>query len=379
MAGISQGVSDVRSRLRQGVVGALALLSVISGTITMINAAGQTAQVGTIVVDTATDAATYAWTINGVAFSIVAESGTGSEIAAQIADAVNDEPLVRGQVAASAASTTVTLTATTPGVSFTASDSDGKITTTQATTAAASASTVTPGRALISQGFNGDEADELGALPLASRLSAQVDTWATVYDASVLLHASVTIDGVPYSTSITSATDAAASVALLVTALNNVLPANSVLASADGASLVLTAEVPGKPFSSSVWFGVGRDTGTATLTRTAPASSDINRVIRGVALLPSSLEYALDTDSVAVYGANAAMRVATQGSVWVECAQDVSPGDPVYVETASGADLGKFFNTSSATRIRLDRARWERDESSTNGQSIAVLSIAFGA
>lgn len=365
--------------MRQGIAGALAALSVLGGTVTMLNSAGQASQVGTIVVDTATDGAVYAWTINGVAFSITAESGTDSEIAQQIADAINDEPLVRGQVSASAASATVTLTATWPGVAFTASDSDAKITTTQATTAAASASTVAPGRALISQGFNGDEADELGALPLASRLSAQVDSWATVYDAGVLLHAEIEIDGVPYSTSITSATDAAASVALLVTAINAILPANTVLASASTSTLILTAEVPGKAFKSAVWFGVGRDTGAATLTQTAPVSSDINRSIRGVALLPTDIAYALDTDSVAVYAANAAMRVCTNGTVWVECAESVSPGDPVYVETASGADLGKFFKTPSATRIRLSRARWARDEASTNGQGIAALVVAFGA
>lgn len=381
MSGISQNASDVRAIQRQGIVGELAFLAPSDETITLLNKAGQAAQVGTIVVDTATNSATYAWLLNNVAQTYVADSSTSTaEVATGIADVINADPLTRGQVSAEASSATVTITGTWPGVAFTLSDSDAKITSTEATTAAASASEVPFGRLLISQGFSATGLSQYGALPLASRLSAQVDSWAITYDAAVLMHAAITIDGQTYSSSVTMATDAATSVTALVAALNLVLPSDSVLASASTASLVLTAEVPGKAFVSAVWFGVGRDTGAAVLTQTAPVSSDINRAAAGVSLRATNTALVSDSATEAKYQPNDAMRAARKASgVWVTCAQTITPGDPVYVETASGSDTGKFFNTSTATRIRLNKARWLQDEATSNSQSIAIVAVDLGS
>jgi len=59
------------------------------------------------------------------------------------------------------------------------------------------------------------------------------------------------------------------------------------------------------------------------------------------------------------YPANAGIRALEEGPITVANSQDVAHGDPVYVELGV-TNTGAFFNTSSATRVLLDNARFRR-------------------
>ena len=48
----------------------------------------------------------------------------------------------------------------------------------------------------------------------------------------------------------------------------------------------------------------------------------------------------------------------------------------MYVELGVTADNGKFFVASYATRVRLNRAMWVRDEQSGAEDEVAILRLS---
>lgn len=380
---ISSSATDIRSRFPQGKVGKAAYVDSNDITRTLINSDPQAVQVTTYTVDSASNSTTYTLTVDGFTASYTSDaSATTAEIAAGIKAAIDANPSITGRLTASVLSNVVTLTGNYPGISFTASDSSGD-TTIATTTAAATADAVGFGRLMVTGGYQTDEANELGKLCKAAALTAQVDSYLITYDASVLINVTITVDGLTYQASYTMATDLDTSLDALVVLINGAtmgLPANTVIATATPATattLVLTSEVAGKPFTSSVTFGAGADTAAAVLTQTAPVSSDINRAARGVSMFAYDAEIPTIAGTEATYAANSGVTVMQKGSIWVASSQSPTHLGAVYVETGVTADNGKFFTTSSSTRLLLSGAKWERDERSTQTDNIAVLRVSF--
>jgi hypothetical protein len=231
---------------------------------------------------------------------------------------------------------------------------------------------------MIGAGFGTGDAVEQGILCATSSLVAQVDTLTATYAASEVYIISITIEGQQYGpVQVTANTDSATTATDIVTAINAMMPANTVLAAAtSGGALTLTAEVAGKAFSVS--YGVKSGTAARlTLTHTtAGERSDINRCFRGISAHVHNNESTAIGASTPSYPPNSAVKVWTRGEVWVSNSQTPDGDDPVYVETASGSDSGKLYNTTSATRILLDRsvARWRRS-GATAADNLAVVQI----
>lgn len=391
---ISQGFGDVRSRARQGRVGALVYAARdVAQAGAGFNKEGQATQVGTIVVDTSTADTVYTWTINGVTMTYTSDSSTSTtEIAAGIADVINAEPLVRGQVSASASSATVTLTATNVGIAFTASDSDSRLTTTEASTAAASASTIPFGRAVIDTGRNTGEGEPCLGIASTGTFAAQVLTLSSTYVASAELNVTVweirngEQPRVLASSNFTSATDLDTTLDGLVAALNTALPANSVLAAADDATataIVLTAEIDGLEFDAEIRHvrgGASVPVFGKAFTTGPSISTSLNRAFLGVsAYSPSYEATSYASTAEAEYPANSMVTYRKAGcgdSVWVQSTQSPTNADTVYVELAPGSTAGRFYNDASATRVALSRnfAQWERDGYVAN-DSLAALRL----
>lgn len=383
---ISLALNEPRSRMRQGRPGMPVHQSPKRGA--ALNKEGLATQVGSIVVDTATNSATYTWTINGVTQTYTADSSTSTtEVAAGIADVINADPLVRGQVSASAASATVTLTATLAGVSFTASDSDAKLTTTEASTAAASASTVPFGRAFCRTALDTD-GEPCGGVASTSIFTPQVITLTPTFVASAVIGVDVYeirgservfVAGAIFA----SATDLDTTIDGLVAALNTALPANTVLVAANAGTataLTFTAEVEGLEFeivpkhhsggASSPTFAIANTTGPS------PATS-LNRAFLGVTEYSTVYEPASSTATEGSYPANAFVSYIRAGGgdhVWVESTETPTDGGVVYVETAAGSSAGKFYASSSSTRAALAKslAQWARDGYDSNDQIAAI-------
>ena|SRR5690554_3690975 len=142
--------TDVRARRVPGKPGQLYDLS--AEEIDFTNSHPQAQQVSTAVVGTVADTNEFTLTLNGIDLVVTAGgSDTKITIAAALADAVNDDPVVRANVSAESDGVdTVTLTGVLPGVAFTI-DVDGNLTKATGTTAAA-ASPIPFGRVCVRGG-----------------------------------------------------------------------------------------------------------------------------------------------------------------------------------------------------------------------------------
>lgn len=374
---VSQTMNDTRARARMGLVGDWCMLSHLNRAGFGINQDPQAAQVSTVTVADQGDGVTIVLTINSVDVTI--STGTGlalAAIGALLAAAVNAEPLVRGQVAATFDTATLTLTGLTPGEAFTvsiASDPSSSLSAVTEVTAADDANAIPFGRAIVSQGFRSTEGERLVALADVSQFVPQVVTASIAYVASAVIRVKVMeVRGderiLLAEVSEASATDRDATIDALVALLNTALPATSVLVAADnatGTALVFTAEKDGLEFAVEVFAGhEGASLPAVTITETTGPSvaTSLNRAFCGVSIYSTDDAAPTVGATAAEYAANAGVRYAQSGPVWVSNAEAVTEGGVVYVELAAGASAGKLYAATGSTRVALSRqlARWDR-------------------
>lgn len=376
---ISQLGSDVRYTPRQALVGQYAYNGEGNFDRTLINKQGQVAQVSTITVDTATASYLYSFLINGVttvSFTTPSSGNTTTTVAALIEAALEAEPLARGFFTVDYSAAIVTLTGIIPGLAFTVTETSAAAKTTIATgTAAASADAVAFGRGVITQGQSSSYLAELGALAKSSLLTAQVDTLAVTYAAGEIYSVGITIAEERYEVNVAADTDSATTGAAIVTAINAIMPAATVLA-AGTASVTLTAEVLGQAFKTDVGLKTGTIARLALTHTVATAATDITKVLRGVTVYSADEEVTTIGGSTMQYPANTGMKVAERTSgIFVSSAEAISQGDRVYIELGS-SNSGMFYKAGSATRVLLPRsmAVWERDGIDSS-DSLAVLRL----
>lgn len=388
---ISQGVSDVRSRSRQGKPGQWVERGFTEEYFTGLNQSPQAVQVSTVTLTDQGDDDDVIITINGIDVTI--NTGTGlslAQIGAALAAAINAEPLVRGQVAASFDTATLTLTGVVPGLAFTlsiASDPDTVLSADTAVTAADAADPIPFGRAVMMTGFNTGESEKLVALAASTVFTAQVATATIAYVEDAVIRIKVYEVSGSERTIIADVSEASAvnrdtTVDALVVLLNADLPTNSVLAAADNATatgIVFTAEVLGLEFEVEVFAGHEGATlpATSVAATTGPSfATSIGRSICGVSLY-SHTDPASSTGE-GEYAGNAGVLVASKGKVWVECDETVVHGGTVFVEMGVSADNGKLYAAASSTRVALSRrvAVWERDGLAA-GDSIAAVRLSM--
>lgn len=310
--------------------------------VSLVNDNPRTAQVSTITVDTATNSATYTWTIDGVELTYTADSSTSAaEIVAGIVAAINADPIAGAKcTAAATSSTVVTLTARVGGVSFSVSDSDAKLTS-ATTTANDTADTIGFGLAVLS------DDDGIGTQATAcdsSLLSAAeiVVTPTAVNSATYNLH--IEFNGSVYGASYTA--DGSATVKEIVeglaAAVNAAVPASTVLATEDDSVLTLTSEIVGATLK--VYVG-------ANLVAAPISGDNLSDVFAGITLL----DHARPIEDAGYVGGSA-MSVLRDGRVIVETEDDVSGKRDVYVRVASTGTLGALRGSAATGCIKLDRS-----------------------
>ncbi len=382
---ISQAASDVLARSRQGIFGAWVFSSPLNSSLTALNSDPQAAQVDTVEFTGATNDKTYTAVINSVSVSFTADgTATQIEIANGWADAVNAEPLVRGQVAAvSDGVDTVTLTGLTPGQAFTLTEADAQITLASVTTAALAAA-VGFGLAVAADGLNGSEPEQLGKLAQSTAFTAQVITLNMIFVASAIYTLTIRngAGDVLTQISVDADTNTDTTAAAIVTALNDDLAAATVLAAQVLGVITLTAEVLGTEISLEVGVNEEGGAGDAILSivdTTGPSqATSLQRALLGASLHSSNDPTTTVGGTDGSYAANAGMRIGRTGVIWVESTETPAANADVFVELAVGDDAGRWFAASSATRVKLPRslAQWERDGVTTS-DTIAALRLSL--
>ena len=376
--GISQGFGDVRARLHQGIPGDWVYADPDRRWSSGINSSPQAVQVTTVTVTDQGDDDDVIITINGIDVSInTGTGGTAATIGADLAEAINAEPLVRGQVRASFDTATLTLTGLTAGLEFTvsiASDPDSVLSSVTTTTAADTADAIPFGRVVVSQGSNTSESEKLVALADTTKFTAQVQTLSIAYVDTAVINISVwEIRGSERirlaEVSEASAASQDATIDALVVLLNAALPAASVLAAANDASataIVFTAEIPGLEFEVT-WLAGHEGASLPAITianTTGPSrSTSLHRAFAGISLYSPADECGTVGGETGQYAGNAGVKFGQRGCLWITNAETPAEADTVYVELAAGSTAGRLYAASSATRVALSKAVavWERD------------------
>ena len=213
----------------------------------------------------------------------------------------------------------------------------------------------------------------LCALPKESALSKRISTLTVTYAAAEEYTVSLTVDEVTYHVGpVLADTNTNTTAAAINTAINAMMPANTVIGTVATGVVTLTAECEGKYFE----IGLGLKTGTTARFVLADTlntlSCDINKVMIGASM------YAYDEEAsasgIGEYPAQAGVKVMQNGYMIVSNAQAPSAGDRVYVETTDGADVGKMYNAGTASRILLTGARFDRPGPQSS-DSLAVVKL----
>lgn len=383
--GFSQGFGDVRARARQGLNGNFAKVSHLNAFLTGINESPQSKQVTTINVADVGDDVSVVLTINGM--PVAYNSGTGRDQDANglaLVAAINAESLVRGAVVPTYAAGVLTLTGKLPGDTFTVViTTAGGMLSGLVTVAANTADDIPFGRAVLFQGTNPGEVEDLVALAKLPRFTPQVLTVtvvtgqanariATLYE--ILGDERVVLAQVGFTGSATAANEATA----IAQALNAALPTNTVVATTSTADLILTAEVAGLEFELDIQTTVGATVAVYTIVpTTGPSfSTSFHRAFVGISLYSAADESATIGGLEGRYVANRGITYAVRGEIYLTNDQRPATNDPVYVELADGDDSGKFFNTPSTTRLRVTRgiAQWRRNATLAS-DNLTVLHI----
>lgn len=375
-------LSDVRAGLPGGYIGDRSEFSPLDRDITVINSAGQASQVTTISIPSSPDSSTaYSVTVDGITATYTTDaSATQAELGAGLVAAVNAAPGVRGQMSASYSGGTLTLTGTYAGISHTVTASGGvsggAIGSPSTSTSAASAASIPFGVAIASTGVISGGERLAGTAPATTTLTAQVISLAITYAASSMFVVRVDINGQSYTTPpIAGSTDDATTATALATAVNALMPTETVIASTNSGTLVLTAEVEGAEFEAfATYSGSASARATKTYTTGPSVATSLARCFAGISGRSRAVEDGTFGGDDPAYRNGDAMTVHANGLIRVsDRGLTIAHGDPVYVSVGSST-RGYLYNAAGTDRVYLPPAiaRWH---SQISADSIATVAI----
>lgn len=322
--------------------------------IALINDYPRTAQVSTIVVDTAANSTGYAVTIDGEEVAVTsASSATKITIAAQLAAAINAAPLLGGRMTAvSDGVDTVTITANIAGEGFTLSDSDSRL-----TTATGTANDTADPVAFGAPVFRDPANDDYGRGPVSAAIVARsVDfTFGGTEEDSKVISGVITLDGVvtPFSFDTGSSATLASIGEDAKTAIDAL--GLDITTSEDTGVLTITVDTKGVAMEVAM-SGLGLS--TLTVEKTADNQStltDVETAFAGIALFEYSHESGVQ------YAGGESMSVLRQGRVHVGTTAAVTPGAQAYYDVVAGA----YRDSAATSAVRLPGCKFHRSLSTT--------------
>lgn len=280
--------------------------------------------------------------------SVTGDGGSANNTATAINSKINSDYRTASSVRATVSTNTVVVTALRPGEVFSISfDANVSV---AATTAAANAGAVYPGRFITPAYRSGVEIENSGRLPRAADCTAQVDTVTPVAANSkqyiVTINIDANGDGVPEGYTASYFSDGSGTVAEivagLVTAINTAMPAATVLAAANGGAtaVLLTAEIPGVPFTTTVL-----DTNDGASLSVSTTTANVGPRFIGVCREGYAMQNPLpDNAGQAQYDGGTTFPVWA-GEILVECdssSSGLTSGAPIFARQAVNGSLTKL-------------------------------------
>lgn len=369
---------------------------------------GGTRHTVTMQVTTATNGATYAWTVtlsDGTqrALSVVAADGVAANIAAQIAAKLNADLLAGAELYATSSSEVVTFKALRVGVVFTVAESDAKLGSPSTTVSGAVAPALPFGRAVVAVVGNERRVQLPDNADFTKKVMTVTPGGTITADETYTVAIGGDFDGKGYKEHVfTYDNDASITAARLVDGL--VAAINTRLDAAYGAGLslvasnvtnvlTLTSEIEGLDFKVSASAVDNAGAAAAGTLAIATSTALVAPRFLGVSALDMATEVDDDTNEATVPGGRAA-RLVQEGYVFVEidASEDPSLGDPVYVrfEASSAEKLGVFRASSldgaDCFPLPAGTARWADTEdleagavTGVDGKRLALLYLDLSA
>lgn len=310
---------------------------------------GRASEVSTIVIDTATNDATYSGTLFGEPFTFTADgSAAKDEITAGLKASMEENSVITG-VCTIVDDTvdTLTITARYPGIDLDIElDSSASLMTLTQTTAESEGTTIPFGRAVLY-----DSDDPTKVVTFTAPSARVVHLTPTINTATGVPYAvEVVIEGETYGAEFDA--DGSATVQEVVegltTALNAALPANTVVVTEDNTKLILTGEVPGTPFEVNASANLDN-----VWTEAVSVAGDNLANLAGITRY--SYEEAATTigDATSVgYPPGRDASVLKKGRIYVNGGNSATRTSDVYIGTAS-AERGQIFDADGSGRVKV--------------------------
>lgn len=387
MPSIAQGFSQTTPNMLWWVLGQRTEVTTTDERRDGLNAFPQAVEITTATISNPGDNSIVGLTIDGVAISVSTGVGaiSATAVAALLVTAINADPIVFGRVTASNAAAVLSLTGREPGVPFVVTGATAGVAAVTETQAAALAQVVEFARAVCHTGYQNTDR-------LVAKAQSALFTTLQVFTGSLTFVTGAIVRGVLFdvvggerreiarSAPITSSVDVATTTAALIAAMNATAPTPSV--NFTGTTTVIgTSERAGFEYALELIYesgGAGSPVFTITNTVGPNVATSFHRAFKGVSERDQAVG-AITVGGVEMqYPANSCLTYCKRGTVAVESSQVIASGDPVFVELAAGVDAGKFFNTTSSTRIRLSlaQAAWELDANADTG-NLAALRVTL--
>jgi len=353
--------------------------------VTGVNEAPQAREIQTIAIPAGpANTEAYAVVIDGSSSGYTTDgTATQAELGDGLEAAINANPVARSTMIASYAAGTLTLTSVWPGISHTVTRSGGAGGTAlgapTVTTAADEADAVSFGRVVVNTAGYTDEGTPKVYVPVAADFTAQVVTFTfttaagSEYTGSVMINGRVYTWDAVYNTNINTTCDD------IATAINTVLPANTVLAASVGGGggvVTLTAEVAGAEFEATASELSGGGSAAKVYTTGPTPATSLKRAMVGISVRRLDVENATIDGDDPVYRANEGVEYMHRGSMVVQrdTSETWTTGQEVYVSVAA-ATKGRIYNTAGANLVWIgrDKILIERSESSTTSDGSGVI------
>lgn len=329
------GIGDITPQPVSGVVGGNAY-GEPGGVIAGQWLGGALPQIQRTTVGGATNSTTYVLTCTIYGVTELASytsdgSATTVEIAAGLAAAVQALPHFGSFVSVDYPGASLFDTTGPVGVAFTLTDASGDISQ-SATQAAAAGSDTEPGVFVVL-----DPTKPLFPAPTfapVTSLTAGTALLTLTYASGSVYTAVITVNGSTYTANTVGATDLATTVGALITAINAVMPANTVVAATGGTGEIdLTAEIVGLGFVVEVSSHTGAGTIALTSTSGLP-TDDVAQVFGGFVAWAEVQDQVLDVNDI-VFEPGSVIGVKARGTVYLS-ATVTTPG-VLYVNVSTGA------------------------------------------
>jgi hypothetical protein len=197
--------------------------------------------------------------------------------------------------------------------------------------------------------------------------------WTITYENAKYVRVNVVFRGQVYTASHTFASSRTTSLSTLASAINTVLPTNSVDAGSDATTLTFTSEVPGEALES--WIDIQPGSTITGSVVSESKGSGLSALFLGVSVRSYDEAASTFEASQSEYAPNAGVKAVQKGLVWVEAPSGYA-GEytDIYVGVTT-ANAGKFFIAASGA----DRCLVPRTVAKAIGGDASVMLVEFGA